>query len=96
MCRDNKKKLIIGMSHYTATYALLSLINITVVLANPIISFDDSSYTKRFIQVDFFMTANALRSDITGKSLTKQYQWMMIFSVIPKLMYNGKREGSKK
>ena len=98
LCRTSRKKLVVGMGIYTALYALLSLTNITTMITDPIISLSgDSFYVRRFIHVAFFITANAFRPGLTGRNpFTEQYQWMMILSVIPMCMYNGKKGRSMK
>ena len=97
-CKNDKKKLVLGMSVYTALYALLSLTNITTILTDPVISASANPfYIKRFIQMAFFVSCNAFRPGLTGRNpFTEQYQWMMIVSLIPMLMYNGKKGGSMK
>ena len=98
LLKDNKKKLLIGYSLYCVLYAILSLTNLTTVLTNPLIAAaKDPDRINKWIQYGFFTLCNAFRPGITGKDpFTQQYQWMMIASAVPMLMYNGKKGRSMK
>ncbi|MDO4413759.1 MAG: TraX family protein [Erysipelotrichaceae bacterium] len=98
LTKNDKKKLAIGYIAFCALYALLSLTNITTVITAPFISASrDPERMNRWIQYGFFTILSAFRPGTTGKNpFTEGYQWMMIASMIPMLMYNGKKGRSMK
>ena len=98
LLKNDKKKLALGFTAFTAVYALLSLTNITTALTNPIIAMaDNPDRMNRVIQFGFFTLCNAFRPGITGKDpFTGSYQWMMIASLGFILMYNGQKGRSMK
>lgn len=98
LLKDDKKKLAVGYSVFTAVYALLNLTDLTTVLIRPFVTLSSSPGRIRYmIQIAFFTLANAFRPGITGKDpFSTSYQWMMIVSLGPILMYNGQKGKSKK
>lgn len=98
LLKNNKVKLTIGVIIFCAMYALLSLSNITTAISNAIISLSsDPDHTYRIIQYGMFASFNAFRPGVTGKDpFTGQYQWMMVMSIIPILLYNGQKGRSMK
>jgi len=98
LLKDNKKKLIYGYIIYVALFALLSLTKLTKTLTEPLIAASASPETLRYhINIAFFTVANSFRPGVAGgDGLHTQYQWMMIISLIPILMYNGKKGRSMK
>ena len=98
LLKNNKKKLVLGISLYCAFFALFTLTNITTALTNPIIAMaNDPKRMNRIIQYGFFTIANMFRPGITGRNpFMESYQWMMIATAIPIVMYNGQRGRSVK
>ncbi len=98
LTKNDKKKLAIGYIGFCALFALLSLTNITTEITAPFISASaDPERMNRCIQYGFFTIMNAFRPRITGRDPFKQsYQWMMVASLIPMLMYNGQKGRSMK
>lgn len=90
LCRNHKKKLVIGYSIFTALFALLSLTNITTRMTAPLIMLSaNPEYCRYYMQIAFFALANAFRPGITGRDpFIQQYQWMMIASIIPMYFYS--------
>ena len=98
LLRNDKKKLVIGFSLYTAVYAILSLTDITTAITEPLIAMtSDPDHYRNIVKVGFFMIANAFRPGVTGRDpFTESYQWMMIMSLIPVYFYNGEKGRSVK
>ena len=98
LCKDNKIKLLLGVTICSGIYGLLTLTNLTTALTDPIIAMSrDPARTNRIIQYGFYVSFSAFRPGVTGRNpFTEQYQWMMVFSVIPMLMYNGEKGRSMK
>ena len=96
--KNDKKKLALGFTAFTAVYALLSLTDITAALTNPLIAMaDNPDRMNRIIQYGFFTVCSAFRPGITGGDpFMEQYQWMMIASLGFILMYNGQKGRSMK
>lgn len=98
LCRHDKKKLILSVSFFGIAYYLLSQTAFTAALTNPLIAMSsDPAKTNQIVQMAFFALANDFRPGLTGRDpFTESYQWMMAFSVIPMLMYNGEKGRSMK
>ena len=98
LTKNDKKKLVIGYIVFCALFALLSLTDITTAITAPLISASaDPERMNRWIQYGFFTIMNSFRPGVTGRDPFKEsYQWMMIASVIPMLMYNGQKGRSMK
>lgn len=98
LLKNNKMKLVLGISLCCALYALFSLTNLTTALTNPFISMaSDPVKMKWIIRYAFFTVANAFRPGVKGRNpFTESYQWMMITAAIPIMMYNGQRGRSMK
>lgn len=98
LTKNDKKKLAIGYIAFCGLFAFLSLTDITTAITTPLISASTNpERMNRWIQYGFFTIMNAFRPGVTGRDPFKEsYQWMMIASLIPMLMYNGQKGRSMK
>lgn len=98
LTKNDKVKLSAGLLLCSAVHALLSLTKLTNILTDPLIALSSNpARINRIIQYGFFSLVNAYRPGNTGKDpFTERFQWMMFISIIPMLMYNGKKGRSVK
>ena len=98
LTKNDKKKLAIGYVVFCTLFAFLSLTDITTVITAPLISASkDPERMNRWIQYGSFTVMNSFRPGVTGGDpLKESYQWMMIVSAMPMLMYNGQKGRSMK